>query len=239
MQANLTKHQFLVESVLSHGDRPDCLIWPFSKVPKGYGKLMVPGEGLRYAHKISYGLFIGPTDHELRNLCGNNSCYHPDHWKAREYRSYYDYLIQALASLPADGSCVEWPFCRTHSGYGHLRRNGVDLVVSREAYRLTYGSLPEGFEACHKCDNPPCFRPDHLFAGTPSDNMTDCSAKGRLNNGSKHGDEHPCATVTGSQVLEMRELFASGASVQDLSVRFGIGRSGVRHIVHGRSWKHL
>lgn len=49
-----------------------------------------------------------------------------------------------------------------------------------------YGAIPDGLVICHRCDNPECTNPDHLFAGTQKDNMMDCSAKGRVNPRSLH-----------------------------------------------------
>lgn len=73
-----------------------------------------------------------------------------------------------------------WPWTRsTFGGYGNLRMGKGKILAHRHAYQLTYGPIPSGMDVCHRCDNPPCCRPDHLFLGTHAENMADMVAKGR------------------------------------------------------------
>jgi hypothetical protein len=98
------------------------------------------------------------------------------------------------AKLDKSGDC--WVFTGAKSqGYGLIwaGRTGKPSDVGyynqrsltpahRAAYELWVGPIPEGMVICHKCDNPPCCNPDHLFLGTYVENMQDCSKKGRTGN---------------------------------------------------------
>jgi len=118
-------------------------------------------------------------------------------------------------------------FCHSHSAY---------TQAHRFSYALTNGPIPDGLLVCHRCDNRPCVRPTHLFAGTHQDNSMDAVNKGRWTTGEKNG----ASKLTADQVKEIRLRYASGTESQKtIAADFGINRAMVSYLCSGHSWKHL
>lgn len=76
-------------------------------------------------------------------------------------------------------TCWEWTGSLWSKEYGKIRRNGSTIGAHRASYEMHFGKIPRGMSVCHRCDNPKCVRPSHLFLATQSGNMRDCVRKGR------------------------------------------------------------
>lgn len=128
--------------------------------------------------------------------------------------------------------CWEWTGSRMRKGYGNF---GVDYRhegAHRFSWRLHFGEIPEGMWVLHRCDNPPCVRPDHLFLGTAQANSDDMVAKGR--------QKRPRAVVSTGDVAEIRRLYATGEfSQSQLGNRFGISQTQVGRIVRRVRWRSV
>jgi len=186
------------------------------------------------------------------------------HWK--RWRTHGDPLVASLprATVPAVerfwpkvskelgqgpwGDCWEWAANRHPQGYGLFWAHPKDVCAHRFSFELANGPIPEGMEICHRCDNPPCVRPSHLFLGTHADNMADCAAKGRAAKGERNGRHtKPASTVRGErsgrckiddrQLIELRKLSSEGWSTRDLSARFGITTKHVCFIRARPEWR--
>lgn len=113
----------------------------------------------------------------------------------------------------------------------------------RIAYKFFKGQDPAEFFVCHKCDNPPCCNPYHLFIGTPQDNTADMVKKGR---GLK-GEINHKSKLTTTQVLEIRRRDAEQAEKKEnrvklweqLSSEYGVSPSNIERIANGHTWRHL
>lgn len=132
-------------------------------------------------------------------------------------------------SAGPDG-CWPWTAGLHKSGYGsfRLRDRGV-VPASRYAYELAHGEVvPADMCVCHRCDNPPCCNPAHLFVASKGENNTDCVTKGRR-----------ASKLTPSDVLEIRRLRATGLSYSKIAERFPVSASTVQSACNGRNWTHL
>lgn len=124
---------------------------------------------------------------------------------------------------------------RTGRGQVHIRWEGprsIRKVAPVVAWELTNGDIPEGQRVCHRCDNPTCCNPTHLFLGTQAENIHDCIKKGRRNAFGIQKLHEP-------QVLEIRGLAAKGFPHAHIAKHYGIARNTVTGIVNGASWRHL
>jgi len=85
-----------------------------------------------------------------------------------------------LSRVKMTTSCWEWEGSRDKKGYGHLYFQGKNYLAHRFSYALHKGKFHKGFFVLHKCDNPPCVNPQHLYLGKQEDNMRDASNRGRI-----------------------------------------------------------
>ena len=88
-----------------------------------------------------------------------------------------DRMAKHTAARP--NGCQEWTGSHDRKGYGRIKANGKNQAAHRVAWELAFGAIPDGLFVLHRCDNPPCVKPAHLFLGTNAVNMADCVAKGR------------------------------------------------------------
>jgi len=132
-----------------------------------------------------------------------------------------------------------WPFQGSPGPDGHIRLVLPEgrVFVHRFSWELHRGPIPEGMLVCHKCDNPPCVNPAHLFLGTHADNMADRNQKGRQ--ARQRGEACGTAKLTEDKVREIRRLASEGSSPAALAVAFGVSERHIKNIVCRNRWAHL
>lgn len=94
-------------------------------------------------------------------------------------RKYAHVLDQLYFHSSWVDTCLVWNGVQDRKGYGRVMIEGRAYSVHRAAWTARHGQIPTGLLVCHRCDNPPCWADEHLFLGTPEDNMQDMVAKGR------------------------------------------------------------
>lgn len=140
--------------------------------------------------------------------------------------------------------CWNWKGPINTKGYGNynsLKTNG--LFDSRLAHRISYyivnGEYDRELKVCHACDNPLCVNPNHLFLGTQSDNMQDCSNKGR--NGQQNnpikGEKHGRSKLDWGKVREIRKMYAEEKiSKSELARQYDVDHKQIRNILNNINW---
>lgn len=132
-----------------------------------------------------------------------------------------------------EDSCWLWQAGRTKAGYGIIVFDYEQHLAHRLSLAIHAGPLTSDKPfALHTCNNPPCVRPKHLYAGTQHDNMQQASRDGRVVIPGLFGEAHGHATLYDAEVNEIRELYSTGKyTQQQLADLFGCSQSNISYIV--------
>lgn len=141
--------------------------------------------------------------------------------------------------INTETNCWEWQGSK-RNGYGRMivgsRTDNTRKSKSahRVSFEIYHGEIPDGMDVCHKCDNPCCVNPTHLFVGTRQDNMNDRESKGR--NKIQYGSKNGRSKLKEHQVVEIRLKRNSGMSFGKLSKEYGVCKKTVMRAVSGQNW---
>lgn len=152
----------------------------------------------------------------------------------QRFMSYVDVIEET--------GCVCWTATCDKAGYGKLTFDGKPgQLAHRVAWTLLVGPIPAGADVLHRCDNPPCVNPDHLFLGDDFINQQDRVSKGRHHgHHPQNGEDNLSAVLTEAQVIEIRAMCAGRTMTQRaIAHLFGVTPSNVAMIKTRRTWKHL
>lgn len=147
--------------------------------------------------------------------------------------------------------CWECTLATDGSGYCQASLQGVFVKAHRLAFVIAYGEIDSGKVVCHKCDNPVCSRPSHLFQGAYLDNTQDAVSKKRMALGKRNGaytKPHKVrvgilngrAVLSEKQVIEIMDLWNGGVKNKyELARRYNVTDHAIRRIVTGVGWKNV
>ncbi len=147
----------------------------------------------------------------------------------------------------ADGdACWEWQGSRSVANrYGQFScRLTPTKTASLRAHRVMWvmvnGSIPPGMVVCHRCDNPGCVRPDHLFLGTLKDNARDCAAKGRMARQRNPYLGRTERKLTADKVRAIRAAYTGRYGQKaELARMYGVSATVIRHILTRKIWRQV
>lgn len=129
--------------------------------------------------------------------------------------------------------CIEWVMFLDKNGYGQIRVDGKAYYVHRLVYELQIAPIPKGLYVLHKCNNPKCSNPEHLYLGTQQDNMKDMARAGSMK-----GHKNSQARLSESDVRSILDDKYK-TSAKKLSVKYGVSAQHISDIRTGKRWSHL
>lgn len=138
--------------------------------------------------------------------------------------------------------CWEWDGTLYSNGYGCFRFCINSFRYHIKAHRASFiinnkKEIPKNYNVCHKCDNPKCVNPSHLFLGTPKDNSRDMVNKNR--SFKPRGIKHPKAKLKNNDIIKIRKLHKNGVSTKEISKIFNIGIRHINNIINNKYWTHI
>lgn len=136
-----------------------------------------------------------------------------------------------------NSGCWLWIAAVASHGYGTFEKN---KTAHRYSCELTYGAIPKGMLALHKCDIKICVNPKHIYIGSKKENSADAYSRGRMNNvWHPAGSQHPAAKLNQDQIAEIRSVIGRFKRGQrsEMAARFGVSPATISDVKGGYSWR--
>lgn len=214
-----------------------CWIWQGYKMGK-YPMVKIE-EKKQMAHRVSYELFIGkiPKHHCVRQRCEQSACVNPEHLKV----DHSDKVIKPiqerfLEKVKKTEGCWYWMGFKNKEGYGSFQTKNGAQRAHRISYKLFVGDLRSNELVCHRCDNPSCVNPSHLFVGMNRDNSNDKVQKKRH----CFGEFVHSHKLTEGKVLKIRKEYKVKITThRKLAKKYGVACSAISNVLNLKTWRHV
>ena len=165
-------------------------------------------------------------------------------------------FYRKISPTANDQGCLEWLGASHKDGYGRFGIARRLFQATRVAFFVATGVDPLDMDVCHKCDNPPCCNPEHLFLGTRADNVNDMISKGRahfqrypakprvrpayIRKGKPLGARNGQAKLDESTVRRIREMYQKSKITHDqIAAELGVARTLIGKIIRRQIWRHI
>lgn len=236
----------------SHVDHSgECWLWT-GTLNRGTPQFSIRKDGRRFvlqAARYAYTTEVGPIPDDGQVLvlttCRNRLCVRPEHLELGTQADLDRWSLERRAATfwasvkTDDDPALCWPWLGHCSslGYGQTTLGNRHTLAHRLAYQLTHGSIPDGLAILHRCDNPPCCNPSHLYAGTLQRNALDREERGRSR--PRRGHLNTFAKLTPAQVREIRRRHAAGETYKALGAEFGLHPQNIGRVCRGEGYRNV
>jgi hypothetical protein len=155
-------------------------------------------------------------------------------WWTMPLRTFSPVEERFWSKVDKTGDCWIWRGAKSESGYGRIRIDGWVYFVHRRSWMLANGEIPKDMCVLHRCDTPLCVRPDHLFLGTPQENVADMVRKNRQAQKERAGRSR----LTGAEVDEIRRKWGTSKYTKiEIGKQYGLGWNAINKIIKRETWR--
>lgn len=170
---------------------------------------------------------------------------------------FCSYRCKILAQIKIEKDCWIWQGTINKSGYGYVNYEGKEVKAHRASYEIFKEKIKDNMHVCHSCDNRACVNPEHLWLGTPFQNMRDAAKKRRLPGPAKwseekkkamkgkikipdnRGEKSGLSKLKESDIYEIRDLLTGGMSLSQIGKKFGMSSGSISRIKNRKRWAHI
>lgn len=155
-------------------------------------------------------------------------------------RFHKRFLKQISKSRNPD-NCWKWKGALDINGYGRFSRGYKHIPAHRASWLILMGEISDGMNVLHKCDNPPCTNPSHLYLGTDKDNARDRVERNRYRKINKkvRGTRNHRARITQMTAIKIKRRLAKNKTINEIAKELNVTRPTIENIKHKKSWAYL